>query len=217
MKFSFKTKIRTCVFGFLLLSGISIYFYTGLLNVDDRTSVDKYYGEQAEEIVKKLKKTDWGKSSRGKKILNAFATSEIRIITPSKIMYKDKEYSIYEGKILNSPAEGMMAIERGVFRIYISVYDENDLDIDVKTIDYMNYKIPEDEFIHILIDELLSRHQRGYFFIDGEASRQEEEDAWLAAEEAVKAFYDDDSYSVRGLSHGFPNYGPNNIFYMMVR
>ena len=58
----------------------------------------------------------------------------------------------------------------------------------------MDYAIPEDEFIHILIDELVSRYWGGVFFVDGEAPVQEEQDAWRASEEAVKAYYYDSSY-----------------------
>jgi hypothetical protein len=218
-KINFKNKVRFYVALGLGIAGVIILIYTSFLNVDDRTNVDKFYGSEATRIVKELKNTKWGKSSRGRKILAAYREKEIRIITPKKIKHNENVYYSYEDDVLLGPAEGMMAIEQGVFRIYISVYNKNDgsLKEGVKTIDFMEFRIPEDEFIHILVDELLSRHQRGFFFVDGEASWQEEIDAWEAAEESVQAYYNDENYVVYGFSQMPPNYGPDNDFYMRVR
>jgi hypothetical protein len=41
-------------------------------------------------------------------------------------------------------------------------------------------------------------------------------DAWNAAEEAVKAYYDDENYSVDGLSQSPPLYGDDNPFYFRL-
>ena len=75
----------------------------------------------------------------------------------------------------------------------------------------------QDEFIHVLIDELASRVQRGAYFVNGEASNQEEIDAWNAAEEAVKAYYGDNGHYVMGMSSEPPTYGEDNKFYREIQ
>jgi len=195
-----------------------VFYYTGFLNVDDRTSLDNFYADRSEYIVNKLKETEWGKTSRGKKILRSFDRTELRFITPQKMVTNNGIiYYSYENSVLNGPAEGMMAIEQGVFRIYISLYNINDKSLrkDVKTFDYLEFSIPEDELVHILVDELLSRYHAGNFFVDGEASVQEEQDAWRASEEALQAYYDDPEYKI-GFSFSEPKYGASNIFYRKV-
>ena len=218
-KVNFRNKVRFYTSLLLIISGVTIIFYTSILNVDDRTTVDKFYGNEAKTLIESLKNTEWGNSSRGRKILSAFREEEIRVVTPTEIRINSSSHYTYDNGILSGPAEGMMSVEKGVFRIHISLYNKYD-DSSIpngKTIEFMDFSISEDEFIHILVDELLSRHQRGYFFVEGEASEQEEMDAWLAAEEAVKAYYRNENYSVIGLSNSSPRYGPDNRLYIKVR
>jgi hypothetical protein len=182
------------------------------------TNLDEYYDKSAYLVVERLKQTEWGRSYRGKMILSAYRHGELRVIVPHKIVINGHEYYSFENSILNSSASGMLEKSQGMYRIYIGLYHVSELKHkNVRLLRYADYVIPEDEFIHILIDELLSRYQLGTFFINGEASHQEELDAWEAAEEAVKAYYDDENYKVNGLSSSPPKYGPDNPYYIQVR
>jgi hypothetical protein len=217
VKIKFKTKVRFYTFITLLSATILTTIYLSFIKTDNSTTLDHHYGKSAELIVERLSLTDWGRTSRGRKILSAFHLDEIRIVVPHSIQVNDKIYYQYDDDVINSASSGAMVKYQGSYTIYIGVYHISEIQNKSQLIRYMDYAIPEDEFIHVLIDELLSRHQRGVYFVDGEASWQEEIDAWNASEEAVRSYYSDDHYQVDGMSHAFPKYGPITDNYIEVK
>lgn len=218
MKINFKTKVRFYTFVSLLVATILTTVYLNFIKTDDSTTVDHHYAKNAELIVDQLKMTQWGKTSRGKKILSAFHIEEVRIITPFKVTVNGNDHYAYRHDIIGSASSGAMVKEHGQYQILIGVYHIKDLSSSEKRlIRYMDYAIPEDEFIHILVDELTSRRLEGMYFVDGEASQEEELDAWRASEEAVKAYYGDPSYQIKEFSHSCPKYGPSNEKYQEIQ
>jgi hypothetical protein len=218
MRVHWSTKVRVYVFGFLIIAASFTSYYLNAIKHDDRNEIDRFFGDQAEFVVQKLKKTDWGKTSRGRKVLSAFRTEEIRVIWPARIRVGEHSHYYINSDFVNGASSGVMTIENGIYRIYIGIYHESEIKVRrTRIIQKGEYVMPEDEFVHVLVDELVSRAQRGLYFVHGEASKQEELDAWNAAEEAVKAYYNNPYYFVDGLSASPPKYGPNNPFYRKIQ
>jgi hypothetical protein len=214
-----KNRVRLYIIIALLIFSFSTVSYLHYVQIRTATSLDVYFSNQAETFVERLKLTVWGNTSRGKNILNTFNKEEFSVITPRLLMLNGKRHYFYNSKILESASSGAMVKYVGQFTIYIGLYHSSELN-DVnhrRIVSYMDFSIPEDEFIHILIDELVSRYWEGKFFIEGEASIQEERDAWNAAEEAVKAYYNNNKYFVRVHSSQPPGYGPSSDKYIKIQ
>ena len=217
MNKSFRCRVRFYVILLLSILSMSTYFFVFYQRADYQSSVDIYYATKARRIIEDLKNTEWGKGDRGQKILGSFKEKELRIAMPKLVYINNKKHYTYDRDIVEGPSCGLTLKNKGVFTIYISTYHLSELSENRKIIVYADSGIPEDEFISILVDELLSRYWEGKYFVDGEASIQEEIDAWNASEEAVKAYYRDDNYKVNYHSGQPPSYGPSNPSYHILK
>ena len=70
------------------------------------------------------------------------------------------------------------------------------------------------ELVDVVIDELVSRYQKGKYMIKGSASRQEELDAYGASNEAIRAYLNDPTFHIPGRK---TNYGPSNPSYTPIK
>ena len=206
-----KNRVRLYITIALLIFSFSTVSYLHYAQIRTATSLDVYFSNQAETFIERLKLTVWGNTSRGKIILNTFNKEEFSVITPRLLMIKGERHYLYNSNILESASSGAMIKYVGQFTIYIGLYHSSELNdvSDRRIVSYMEFAIPE--------DELVSRYWEGKFFIEGEASIQEERDAWNAAEEAVKAYYNDSKYFVGVHSSQPPGYGPSSDKYIKIQ
>ena len=140
---------------------------------------------------------------------------------------KDAIY-LYEDEEFNSGGEGLYT-PGPPERIKISLYSVNDLKkqktytniggkqvlgtfIPNDVLSFGNYGIPRSELIHVLIDEFVSASMGGEQFVNGVASKQEELDAWILAEDALRTFYGNKIEISASFSK--PQYGPDNPAYV---
>jgi hypothetical protein len=173
--------------------------------------VQDYFRSECLVITERLIAQNWH-GECGNKILSNSIAIEFELPYMLKVgnsvhhTYKEKEFfGGGEGIYLVGPPE----------KIKISLYPITELDSYEKDVlRYGSYGIKRSELVHILIDELVSASMKGEQFINGEASKQEELEAWRLAESALCCFY---NHRVKiPASYSKPQYGPNNPNYRSV-
>jgi hypothetical protein len=219
--YSFRYRIISLLIIFSL-SFLAYYYYT-----PTRGEVQDYFRKECEIINKRLLAQKWY-GECGEKILKNNVAIEFEI--PHMVKAGRRVLYVYEDEDFHSGGEGMY-ISGPPERIKISLYHINELTnqktyvniggekvlgtfIPNDILSYGNYGIPRSELLHVLIDELVSASMEGKQFVNGSASKQEELNAWILAENALKTFYGNKMEIPASFSK--PQYGPNNTSYVEV-
>lgn len=173
--------------------------------------VQDYFRSECKVITDRLIAQNWyGKC--GNKILSNSITIEFEL--PHMIKVGNTISHTYNEKDFFGGGEGMYLVGPPE-KIKISLYPIVDLNSQGKDVlRYGSYGIKRSELVHVLVDELVSASMKGEQFINGEASKQEELEAWRLAESALCCFY---NHRVKiPASYSKPQYGPNNPNYQSV-
>ena len=200
-----KVKVRISYFLIIILLSIgvkNVYF-------PSQDQIQKSFRSECEVIIDRLIAQRWQGDS-GLKILNSRKDIILKFDLPEMVRSGNRISHKY--RYFWTGGEGMFVVGPPKV-IIISLYPKRRLEGN-SILSYGGYGIDRDELIHVLIDELVSASMGGEQFVDGEASCQEEREAWELAEDALDFFHGKDI--VIPASFSPPVYGVDNKNYISV-